>query len=520
MAERQAEITFREYGQMVARQWRIVLFAVILAPLVAIAFSLIQTPQYVASSKVLIEPRSEDTLFSTSDSIDRRGVLTEIEVIEGRAVRARVREDLGLNDEPWAADDDEIPPEAQASAVGETDVVEIYVTDPNPDNAAVYADAYAQAYIDIRREQSVEEILAAAAEVQQAVDALQPEIDALPSRDPRRIALVGRQSSFEATFDQLLVDAALWTGGATIIENAELPEAPSAPLYSQAVVIALVLGLVIGVVGALAADYFDDKVRTPHDLERLTDLPVLARIPSERAGPVPVAMMDSTDVSTEMFRGLRTNLEYLALDRPLGVIHFTSVVEGDGTTSSAANLAVVMAHAGHRVAIVDADLRRPRLHEAFDVPAAPGVSELLLGTSDDAVRPVALGHDAELAVITAGVVPANPNELLSSKRARMLFAELAGQYDYVIVDAPPVLPVWDSLALAGSSDGILLLVAAGETSESDVDDALERLRRVAAPVLGVLLYGVDAGLSSNGSRTAEAAGSREPAEPVSIPADA
>ena len=80
--------------------------------------------------------------------------------------------------------------------------------------------------------------------------------------------------------------------------------------------------------------------------------------------------------------------------------------------------------------------------------------------------------------------------------------------------------MWDSLALAGSSDGILLLVAAGETSESDVDDALERLRRVAAPVLGVLLYGVDAGLSSNGSRTAEAAGSREPAEPVSIPADA
>ena len=141
--------------------------------------------------------------------------------------------------------------------------------------------------------------------------------------------------------------------------------------------LAFVVGLLLGLAAAFLIDYLDDKVRTADDLEALTDRPVLAEVPVDPpTGNLPLAMTAPTHVSVEAYRGLRTNIQFLALDESIHVIQVTSSLAGEGKTTTATNLAVVLARAGHRVALVDADLRRPRLHQVFDVPPTPGFTDI------------------------------------------------------------------------------------------------------------------------------------------------
>ena len=177
MGSESAEMTLRDYASIVERRKWLVVAAVILATAVAVVFTALQTPIYSASSEVLVQPRGQDGLFESQIvNLNERAIQTEIQVVEAQAVQQRVQEDLGLAEEP---------PDVTASAVGDTDVISIAVRDTSAANAATYADAYAAAYIDVRREQAVNELLAASAEVQTAIDELQAEIDALDDADPR-----------------------------------------------------------------------------------------------------------------------------------------------------------------------------------------------------------------------------------------------------------------------------------------------------------------------------------------------
>ena len=248
-----AEMTLRDYATVVTRRKWVVIAAVLIAAVVAVGLTALQTPIYSASSEVLVQPRGEDGLFQEQVvNLNDRAIQTEIQVVEGAQVRQRVQETLGLA---------ELPAEANASSVGDTDVISIAVRDANAANAQTLANAYASAYIDVRREQSVNQLLAASAEVQVAIDDLQAQLDALADDDPRRTGLVTQLSNFNTTLDQLRVDAALRTGGAAIIKAAELPTSPVEPTPSRTVVLAIVVGLLIGLGAAFLLDYLDDKVR-------------------------------------------------------------------------------------------------------------------------------------------------------------------------------------------------------------------------------------------------------------------
>ena len=368
-------------------------------------------------------------------------------------------------------------------------MISIEVRDTNAANAQILADAYAEAYIDVRREQAVSELLAASAEVQIAIDELQADLDALPDDDPRASSLVAQIANFGTTLDQLRVDAALRTGGAAIIQPAELPETPVEPTPLRTVTLAAVVGLMLGLGAAFLFDYLDDKIRSEEDLEQLTDRPVLAVVPVDPPPDSrPIAVSEPTHDAVEAYRGLRTNLMFLGLDRPIRVIQVTSSLAGEGKTTTSANLAVVLAQAGHRVAIVDADLRRPRLHQVFGQPQTPGFTDLLFGkAARDVVRHVAVGAEHQISLFTSGTVPSNPSELLSGRRIQQLLTEMGGHYDYVIVDSAPILPVSDSVALASAVDGVLVVTHAGRVTDENLLDTLERLERVAAPVLGLVL---------------------------------
>ncbi|MGK0276694.1 MAG: succinoglycan biosynthesis transport protein ExoP, partial [Ilumatobacter sp.] len=192
--------------------------------------------------------------------------------------------------------------------------------------------------------------------------------------------------------------------------------------------------------------------------------------------------------SVEAYRGLRTNLQFLGLDRPISVVQVTSSLAGEGKTTTAVNLAVVLAQAGHRVALVDADLRRPRIHDVFAVSQSPGFTDLLLGEKPAmVVNHIPVDGGTRMSLFTSGAVPANPSEMLTGRRTRELLAEMGAHYDYVIVDSAPVLPVSDSVALAGAVDGMFVVAQAGRVTEPQVVETVERLGRVSAPILGLVL---------------------------------
>ncbi len=475
-------MTLRDYGDVVRRRKWVVIVSVLLAVLVATLLTAVQTPIYVSSSAVLVQPRGQDGLYNTQDTywdLDR-AIQTEIQVIEGEAVQLRVQENLAL---------DEPPSSVSGSQVGTSDVLSLSVRDANAANAQTLANAYAEAYIEIRREQSVGELLSAVNEVQVAIDDLQAELDALAEDDARRPSLVAQLASFSTTLDQLRVDAALRTGGAAVIQTAALPISPVEPTPARTAVLAAVVGLMIGLGAAFLIEYFDDKIRLEEDLERVAGRPVLTVVPIDPPpNYLPIALSEPTHDSVEAYRGLRTNLQFLGLDRPIRVIQLTSSLAAEGKTTTSSNLAVVLAQAGHRVALVDGDLRRPRLHEVFGIPQTPGFTDLLLGMdAKDVVHHFDVDAGNQLSVYASGTVPSNPSEILSGRRISQLLTEMGTFYDYVIVDSAPILPVSDSVALAAAVDGVLVVAHAGRVTHSNVEETLERLDRVAAPVLGMVL---------------------------------
>lgn len=215
------EMSLRDYAGVVLRRKLVVAAAIAMALVVAVVSSVLQTPVYSASAEVLVQPRGQDGLFEDQVvNLTDRSIQTEIQVIEGQAVAQRVQEDLGLDD---------LPADVNASSVGQTDVIALAVRSTNAANARTLANSYANSYIQVRLEQSVGELLAASAQVQERVTDLEEQLAALPDDDPTRNGLVAQLSNFNLTLDQLRVDQNLRTGGAIVIKSAELPKARSSP---------------------------------------------------------------------------------------------------------------------------------------------------------------------------------------------------------------------------------------------------------------------------------------------------
>ena len=477
------EMTLRDYLAVIRRRWWIVLGAFVITTGIAVGLSVTQTPIYEAEAQMLVQTRSTDSLFDTGFDLRggdaTRAVQTEIQVLEGERVRTRLMSNLSL---------EERPPTVSASVVGSTDVISVKVRSTSPDTAGTLANAYVEAYIDERREQAVDDLLAASAQVQNKITELQGQVESLPEGDAQRIPLLAQQSAFRETLNQLQVDTAPKPGGASVVKSAEVPTDPVEPTPLRTGTLAAVVGLLLGLGAAFAIDYFDDSVRSEDDLERLSPLPVLAVVPIDP--PVdhrPVSLSAPGDYAVEIYRGLRTNIQFLGLDRDVKIIQVTSSLPSEGKTTTATNLASVLAQAGRSVAVVDADLRRPRIHEVFATPVSPGLTDLLVGEPIAYVaRPLEI-EDLPMSLVPSGAVPGNPSELLSSQRCRDVIRELADAYDYVIVDSAPVLPVADSVALARAVDAVLFVVQAKSTSRRQVVEALERLERVLAPVIGLVL---------------------------------
>jgi succinoglycan biosynthesis transport protein ExoP len=487
-AEADSELELRDYLRVLrARKWTVAITTAIVVAL-ALGVSLAQTKVYQGVADVLLQPRSTESLFDANSgqrNDPARAVQTEIQVLRSRPVRDLVRKQLGS------------APSVSASPVGQTDVIQVKAESTDPERAAVIANAYARSYISFRRSQAVDDLLAAGEQIQAKITDIQKQLDASAAApQAARDSLLQQQVLFRQKLDELQVDAALKTGGAQLVTPAVAPLSPIRPTPERNAVVALALGLMLGVGLAFLFEYLDDSLKSKDDVERAAPgVSVIALIPSlsgwkNHKDAVVVSATDPKSPAAEAYRTLRTSVQFLSLDRTLQVLQVTSPSQSEGKSTTVANLAVALAGAGKRVVVLDGDLRRPRAHHFFGLDHDIGLTSALLGEVpiERAIRPVP--SIPGLSVLASGPIPPNPSELLAGERFGHLLDDLRRHADVVLVDCPPVLPVTDAAVLAGRVDGTLLVVTARDTEGRQLHRAVEVLGQVNATLLGIVLNGV------------------------------
>jgi capsular exopolysaccharide synthesis family protein len=462
-AEDEYIVSLRDVFLVIRRRlWVISVVAVVLAG-AAVGFSMAQTPVYEASIKILVG--QERGISQDPNSAMGLQQLTQTMVggVSSRPVANAVirQENLQMTTEEFLSN-------LSAEQEPNTQWIQVNYTDSSPDRAQRLANAVG----DVFSEQ---------------VSEVSPNANAIT---------------------------------ATVWERAVVPEAPVTPNPVRNGLLALVLGLIIGVGLAFLLEYLDDRWNSPEEMERVSGAPTFGIIPEFKGSKTQkevsavqallkpglrqarreaetdelpgrlVTALDPTSAAAEAYRTLRTNLLYGAfLDEPAKVIVLTSPGPGEGKSTTCANLGVVLAQAGKNTLILDCDFRKPVIHRLFGFRNVRGVVDALVGErklQENWKEPM-----EGLKVVTVGPIPPNPTELLGTRRFSELLASLREEFDYVLIDAPPVGMVSDPAILATQGDGVLLISDAQNTRKGAVRHAMRSLEAVGAPVLGTVMNNVE-----------------------------
>ncbi len=238
---------------------------------------------------------------------------------------------------------------------------------------------------------------------------------------------------------------------------------------------------------AVLRSVLDTRIRSKDDIAKITDLPIIGNIakdPDVEKRPL-IALKDPRNPLVESYRALRTNLRYLDVENDAKSIVITSAGPSEGKSTTAANLAIVMADSGARVVLIDADLRKPRVSKLLGIEGGIGLSDLLIGRAsfEDALQQ---WGRKQLFVLPSGRIPPNPSELLGSSAMGKVLETLTAHFDYIIIDSPPVLAVTDAAILSTRTGGALVVSAAGKSRKAELANAFEALEAVDGKVLGVV----------------------------------
>jgi capsular exopolysaccharide synthesis family protein len=277
-----------------------------------------------------------------------------------------------------------------------------------------------------------------------------------------------------------------------VIDAAEVPRSPASPNKR----VGLVLGLGGGLLAALGLtfffEYLDSRIKTPDEMRHHLGLAHIGMVPalSGKASHDPLINNGVPPNFAEAFRAIRTNVLFSSTEEGGRSIVVTSTGPGEGKTVVSSNLAIALAQAGQRVLLVDADLRKPRIHTLLGLAQEPGLSNLMVGAvkPSDAVQKTSVGN---LWVLPAGMQPPNPAELLGATRFKEFLATVTQHFDWVILDTPPVMAVTDSSVVAHLTSGALFVIGADMTSRHAALRALDQLDRVKSRSIGGVLNRVD-----------------------------
>ena len=274
-----------------------------------------------------------------------------------------------------------------------------------------------------------------------------------------------------------------------IVDPAEVPGWPVLPNVQRDLMVAALMGLVLAIGLVFGFEYFDSRLKSPDEIKTHLGLPFLGLVPSVEAKDGETVLLSAPDAPahfSEAIKAIRTAVVFSSADEGARSIVVTSTAPGEGKTLVSSNLAVALAQTEQRALIIDCDMRRPRIHEVFGGPQDPGVSNVLVGTSElaDVIRKT---DTPNLSIMSAGHIPPNPAELLGSPRFKELIRKLRSQFDWIIIDAPPVMAVTDAAVIGNHATGVVFVVGAEMTSRRHASVAIEQLLAAKAHFIGAVL---------------------------------
>ena len=514
----------RRYLAIVLKHWWLILLTIVLAAVAAFVYSSRQLPIYRSTTTLEVDRESDprDQPYYVILSSERVAETYVLQVASS-TVMEEVVVRLGLDMSAGQAQG-----YVSAALVVDTSMINVSATHTDPAFAQALANTTAQVFIQQKMAQqqsryqtSLDELESQVAELEASTIETQRAIVALGDRENltnfSRMELATLET--QLANDQIRLSIQLrsaedfrlamarYANYISVFKSAELPAAPIGPQTMRNTALAAVVGAMIGVGVAFLLDYLDDTIHSPEEAQRELGINALGALPkSESLETGRIAAEAPLSAVAEAFRSLRTNFQYFSLDKPLRTLLVTSSVPSDGKTFVASNLATVFALAGKKVLLMDADLRRARMHRLWAQAREPGLAEALTVLSEvlaqgqtpdfafleDVIQLHPTGVDG-LHLLTAGAHVPNPSELLASQTFRRLLELLMEHFDLIIVDSPPILAVTDAVVLANRVDGVALVVNSGESRLPVVARALERLISVDANVLGVIVNRMTSG---------------------------
>ncbi|WP_418064087.1 polysaccharide biosynthesis tyrosine autokinase [Pimelobacter simplex] len=435
---RDGDLDFKQFLAVLRRRWMSIVAIILIALGVSATITFTRTPMYESKTQIFLTVDVRDTtdayaalLFASNRAASYATVVKSTELAE------IVKDQLNLKESAEV-----LASRVDAEVVDTTSLIQITVKAKNPRDAETIADRTTKEFIKY-------------------VGGLET-----PGGD------LGGQS-------QIL---------AQITDNASYNPNQVSPDVVLNLVVAALIGILLGIGLAIARELLDRTIRTADHVAELTESPVLASIGFDndiRSAPL-LTDLGGFAARTEAFRLLRTNLQFIDLDHQPRCLVITSAVPGEGKTMTSTNLAVALAQTGRNTLIIDADLRRPRVASTLGLDPAVGLTTALVGKTEihDAIQV----HEASgLHVLASGAKPPNPTEILQSKITHDLILRLRSSYDMVIIDAPPLLPVADASVLAKLADGVIIVVRHARTTKDQVNEAINRLNHVGARLYGVVV---------------------------------
>ncbi|GAA5205027.1 polysaccharide biosynthesis tyrosine autokinase [Microbacterium kyungheense] len=425
-----------DYIRILRKNWVIIVVATLVGIGVGAVWSLTRTPEYEAQSTVFVSTQAGSTIqeLQQGSSFTQSRVQTYSNLVTTPIVMNPVIAELDLGMTAG-----ELGAEVEASAALNTTLITITVTDTDPVRAADIANALG-------------------ASLTSAVEKLETPNGTETS--PVRLSRV---------------------------KDALPPLTPSSPNVPLNLALGGLIGLALGIGIAVLRAVLDTRLRTPRDVEQITDRPIIGAIafdPRAKERPL-IVHADPLSPRAESFRALRTNLQFLDMGGRSSFV-ITSSVPNEGKSTSTINLAIALADAGKKVALLDTDLRKPKVAEYLGIEGGVGLTDVLIGRArlSDVMLP---WGNRSLYVLPAGKVPPNPSELLGSDNMHTLLEVLERDFDVVLCDAPPLLPVTDAAILAKATSGAIVMVSAGHTNRHQLSSALDALETVGARIAGITL---------------------------------